>query len=83
MALTSGTKQSFAGSIFSRSRPSISLSPGSAGGRRAQPSEHLVRPPDATGVERITQVLMTPDGKYCVYTGTRRLGTVFVVNALK
>ena len=42
-----------------------------------------VRPADATGVERITQVLMTPDGKYCVYTGTRRLGTLFVVNGLK
>jgi Tol biopolymer transport system component len=42
-----------------------------------------VRPADATGVERITQVLMTPDGKYCVYTGTRRFGTLFVVNGLK
>lgn len=42
-----------------------------------------VRPADATGVERITQVVMTPDGKYFVYTGTRRLSTLFVVTGLK
>jgi hypothetical protein len=42
-----------------------------------------IRPADATGVERITQAIMTPDGKYCVYTGTRRLGTLFVVNGLQ
>ena len=42
-----------------------------------------VRPADPTGVERMTQVLMTPDGKSYVYTGTRRLGTLFVVSGLK
>jgi len=42
-----------------------------------------VRPADPTGVERLTQVLMTPDSKSYVYTGTRRLGTLFVVSGLK
>ena len=42
-----------------------------------------IRPGDATGVERISALLMTPDGKYCVYGGARRLSTLYVVNGLK
>jgi eukaryotic-like serine/threonine-protein kinase len=42
-----------------------------------------VRPADPTGSERLTQVFMTPDGKYYVYTGVRRLSTLFLVSGLK
>ncbi len=42
-----------------------------------------LRPSDATGMERIGGVLMTPDGKYYVYGGTRELSNLFVVTGLK
>jgi hypothetical protein len=42
-----------------------------------------VRPADATGVERITDVFITPDGKSYVYCGVRRLSNLFVVTGLK
>jgi hypothetical protein len=42
-----------------------------------------LQPPDATGIERISDVLMTPDGKYYTYGGPRRLSNLFVVTGLK
>ena len=42
-----------------------------------------VSPADATGMERIGDVLMTPDGKYYVYGGTREVSNLFVVAGLK
>jgi hypothetical protein len=42
-----------------------------------------LRPADATGVERVSDVLMTPDGKYYVYGSPRRLSNLFVVTGLK
>ncbi len=42
-----------------------------------------VRPADPTGVERISDVLITPDGKSYVYGGPRRLSNLFVVTGLK
>jgi eukaryotic-like serine/threonine-protein kinase len=42
-----------------------------------------LQPPDATGIERISDVLMTPDGKYYTYGGPRRLSNLFVVSGLK
>jgi len=42
-----------------------------------------LRPSDATGMDRLTQVLMTPDGKYYVYGGPRELNNLFVVTGLK
>jgi dipeptidyl aminopeptidase/acylaminoacyl peptidase len=42
-----------------------------------------LRPADATGVEAISEVLMTPDGKTYTYGGARRLSNLFVVTGLK
>jgi eukaryotic-like serine/threonine-protein kinase len=42
-----------------------------------------LQPSDATGIERISDVLMTPDGKYYTYGGPRRLSNLFVVTGLK
>ncbi|MGA6987697.1 MAG: protein kinase [Terriglobales bacterium] len=42
-----------------------------------------LQPSDATGVERISDVLMTPDGRYYTYGGPRRLSNLFVVSGLK
>jgi eukaryotic-like serine/threonine-protein kinase len=42
-----------------------------------------LRPADSTGMERIGDILMTPDGKYYVYGGTRDLSNLFVVSGLK
>jgi eukaryotic-like serine/threonine-protein kinase len=41
------------------------------------------QPPDATGVDRISEMFITPDGKYYVYSGPRRLSNLFVVTGLK
>jgi serine/threonine protein kinase/Tol biopolymer transport system component len=42
-----------------------------------------LQPSDATGLERVSDVLMTPDGKYYTYGGPRRLSNLFVVTGLK
>lgn len=42
-----------------------------------------LRPSDTTGMERLSGVLMTPDGKYYVYGGQRDLSDLFVVSGLK
>jgi len=42
-----------------------------------------LRPADSTGMERIGDVMMTPDGKYYVYGATRDLSNLFVVTGLK
>ena len=42
-----------------------------------------LRPSDPAGMERIGDVLMTPDGKYYVYGGTRELSNLFMVTGLK
>jgi len=42
-----------------------------------------LQPPDATGIERVSDVLMTPDGKYYTYGGPRRLSNLYVVTGLK
>jgi hypothetical protein len=42
-----------------------------------------LQPPDATGIERVSDLLMTPDGKYYTYGGPRRLSNLFVVTGLK
>jgi Tol biopolymer transport system component len=42
-----------------------------------------LQPSDATGIERISDVLMTPDGKYYTYGAPRRLSNLFVVAGLK
>jgi len=42
-----------------------------------------LRPSDTTGLERINGVLITPDGRYYVYGGTRETSSLFVVSGLK
>ena len=42
-----------------------------------------LRPADATGIEGLSSVFITPDGKYYVYGGSRRLSTLFVATGLK
>ncbi len=42
-----------------------------------------LQPGDATGIERISDIRMTPDGKYYVYGGPRRLSNLFVITGLK
>jgi eukaryotic-like serine/threonine-protein kinase len=42
-----------------------------------------LRPSDPTGMERLSEVLVTPDGKYYVYGGHRKLSNLFVVSGLK
>ena len=42
-----------------------------------------LRPADPTGIERIGDVLITPDGKYYVYGATREINTLFVVTGLQ
>lgn len=42
-----------------------------------------LRPADPTGIERIGDVLITPDGKYYVYGATREINTLFIVTGLK
>jgi hypothetical protein len=42
-----------------------------------------LQPPDATGMERISDVMTTPDGKYYTYGGPRRLSNLFVVTGLR
>jgi dipeptidyl aminopeptidase/acylaminoacyl peptidase len=42
-----------------------------------------LQPSDATGIERISGVLMTPDGNSYVYGAPRRLSNLFVVTGLK
>jgi eukaryotic-like serine/threonine-protein kinase len=42
-----------------------------------------LQPSDATGIERISGVLMTPDGKSYIYGAPRRLSNLFVVTGLK
>ena len=40
-------------------------------------------PLDPSGVERISNVVVTPDGKYYAYTYSRLLSDLFVVEGLK
>jgi hypothetical protein len=42
-----------------------------------------VQPADTTGIERVVDVFMTPDGKCYVYDVWRELGTLFVVTGLQ
>jgi len=42
-----------------------------------------LRPSDPTGMESLSEVLVTPDGKYYVYGGRRKLSNLFVVTGLK
>ena len=42
-----------------------------------------LRPADATGMEAMSEVLMTPDGKSYAYGGIRRLSNLFVVTGMK
>jgi Tol biopolymer transport system component len=42
-----------------------------------------LRPSDPTGMERLSNLLMTPDGKYYVYGGDRELSNLYVVTGLK
>jgi Tol biopolymer transport system component len=41
-----------------------------------------LQPSDPTGIERISSVLMTPDGRYYVYGVTRQLNDLFIVSGL-
>jgi hypothetical protein len=41
-----------------------------------------LHPSDPTGMERLSGVLMTPDGKYYVYGGQRQLSNLFLVTNL-
>jgi len=40
-------------------------------------------PVDPAGVERISNVVVTPDGKFYAYTYARQLTDLFVVEGLK
>jgi Tol biopolymer transport system component len=42
-----------------------------------------IRPADPTGMVTISALLITPDGKYYVYSGPRLIGNLFVVQGLK
>jgi len=42
-----------------------------------------LHPSDTAGLERINGVLITPDGRYYVYGGTRETSSLFVVSGLK
>ena len=42
-----------------------------------------LRPDDMTGLDSLSEVLITPDGKYYVYGGKRMVSTLFVVSGLK
>jgi len=42
-----------------------------------------VQPPDPAGIDGITEMLMTPDGKYYVYGAPRRLSNLYVVSGLR
>jgi hypothetical protein len=41
-----------------------------------------VQPADTAGIERIADLVMTPDGKYYAYGAWRELGNLFVVSGL-
>jgi hypothetical protein len=42
-----------------------------------------LQPSDTAGMERLSTVLMTPDGKYYVYGAVRALNNLFPVSDLK
>jgi hypothetical protein len=42
-----------------------------------------LRPSDPTGMDRLSGVFMTPDGKYYSYSGPRELSNLYVVAGLK
>ena len=42
-----------------------------------------LRPSDPTGMNRLSGVFMTPDGKYYSYSGPRELSNLYVVAGLK
>jgi Tol biopolymer transport system component len=42
-----------------------------------------LRPDDMTGLDSLSEVLITPDGKYYVYGGKRMVSTLFMVTGLK
>jgi len=44
---------------------------------------HQLRPDDVTGMDSLSEVLITPDGKYYVYGGKRMMSTLFMVTGLK
>jgi len=44
---------------------------------------HQLRPDDTTGMDNLSEVLITPDGKYYVYGGKRMVSTLFMVSGLK
>jgi hypothetical protein len=47
------------------------------------PLRSSIRPSDETGIEGISSVLMTPDGKYYVYGVSRVLNDLFIVSSLQ
>ena len=49
----------------------------------AQQFVRELRPDDTTGMENLSEVLITPDGKYYVYGGRHMVSTLFVVSGLK
>ncbi len=42
-----------------------------------------LRPDDTTGMDSLSEVFITPDGKYYVYGGKRMVSTLFMVTGLK
>ncbi len=42
-----------------------------------------LRPDDTTGMDNLTEIFITPDGKYYVYGGKRMVSTLFMVTGLK
>ena len=42
-----------------------------------------LRPDDITGMDSLSEVFITPDGKYYVYGGRRMMSTLFMVTGLK
>lgn len=42
-----------------------------------------LRPDDTTGMDSLSEIFMTPDGKYYVYGGKRMVSTLFMVRGLK
>jgi dipeptidyl aminopeptidase/acylaminoacyl peptidase len=44
---------------------------------------HQLRPDDMTGMDILSEILITPDGKYYVYGGKRMVSTLFMVTGLK
>jgi hypothetical protein len=42
-----------------------------------------LRPDDMTGMDSLSEIFITPDGKYFVYGGKRQMSTLFMVTGLK